>query len=81
MEKTAFICPHGFYKFQQLRQVISGATATFQKFMEQTVGDMNLLEGLVYLDDLIAFYHTLEEHEECLLTVLDCLQEQGLNYP
>lgn len=46
--------------------------------MEQTDGDMNLLEVLVYLDDLIMFNHTLEEHEECLLKVLDCLQEQGL---
>ncbi len=46
--------------------------------MEKTVGDMNLLEVLVYLDDLIVFGRTLEEHEERLLKVLDRLQSEGL---
>lgn len=46
--------------------------------MERTVGDMNFLEVLVYLDDLIVFRRTLEEHEERLLKVLDRLREEGL---
>lgn len=46
--------------------------------MEQTVGDMNLLEVLVYLDNLIVFGATLEEHETRLLKVLDCLRDEGL---
>lgn len=63
-EKTAFICPLGFYQFECMPQGISGATATFQRVMERTVGDMNFLEVLVSLDDLIVFGRTLEEHEE-----------------
>ncbi|XP_075760826.1 interferon-induced GTP-binding protein Mx1-like [Pelodiscus sinensis] len=54
-------------------QGISGAPATFQRLMEKTVGDMNLLEVLVYLDDLIVFGKTLEEHEARLMKVLDRL--------
>lgn len=77
-EKTAFICPVGFYQFQRMPQGICGAPATFQRVMEKTVGDMNLLEVLVYLDDLIIFGRTLEEHEERLLKVLDRLQGEGL---
>lgn len=46
--------------------------------MEKAVGDMNLLQCLVYLDDLIVFGCTLEEHEERLLRVLDHLAEVGL---
>lgn len=42
------------------------------------MGDMNFLEVLVYLDDLIVFGRTLEEHEERLLKVLDRLEEEGL---
>ncbi len=42
------------------------------------MGDMNLLQCLVYLDDLIVFGRTLDEHEERLLKVLDWLQEYGL---
>lgn len=39
---------------------------------------MNLLQVLVYLDDLIVFGKTLEEHEERLMKVLDRLEEAGL---
>lgn len=77
-EKTAFICPLGFYEFERMPQGITGAPATFQRLMEKTVGDMNLLQVLVYLDDVIVFGKTLEEHEERLLRVLDRLAEAGL---
>lgn len=39
---------------------------------------MNLIQVLVYLDDLIVFGRTLEEHKEWLLKVLDRLEECGL---
>lgn len=52
-EKTAFICPLGIYHFERMPQGITQAPATFQRLMEKTVGDLNLLEVLVYLDDLI----------------------------
>ncbi|XP_029104416.1 uncharacterized protein LOC114909432 [Scleropages formosus] len=77
-EKTTFICPAGFYQFERMPQGICGAPATFQRVMERTVGDMNLLECLVYLDDIIVFGRTLEEHEQRLLKVLDRLKEEGL---
>ncbi|KAL7824891.1 hypothetical protein SRHO_G00343510 [Serrasalmus rhombeus] len=77
-EKTAFICPLGFYQFERMPQGVSGAPATFQRIMEKTVGDMNLLEVLVYLDDLVVFGATLEQHEQRLLKVLNRLKEEGL---
>lgn len=77
-EKTAFICPLGFYQFQRMPQGITGAPATFQRLMEKVVGDMHLLQVIVYLDDLIVFGSTLEEHEERLMKVLDRLEEWGL---
>ena len=40
--------------------------------------DMNLLQVLVFLDDIIVFGKSLEEHEEKLLKVLDRLGEAGL---
>ncbi|KAL1258935.1 hypothetical protein QQF64_009512 [Cirrhinus molitorella] len=49
-EKTAFICPVGFYQFQRMPQGICGAPSTFQRVMEKTVGDMNLLEDGVSTD-------------------------------
>ncbi|XP_077388164.1 retrovirus-related Pol polyprotein from transposon 412 [Festucalex cinctus] len=77
-EKTAFICPLGFYQFERMPQGITGAPATFQRLMEKAVGDMHLLQVIVYLDDIIVFGKTLEEHEQRLLKVLDRLEEFGL---
>uniref|UniRef100_A0AAQ4P6T0 ribonuclease H n=1 Tax=Gasterosteus aculeatus aculeatus TaxID=481459 RepID=A0AAQ4P6T0_GASAC len=77
-EKTAFICPLGFFQFDRMPQGITGAPATFQRLMEKAVGDMNLQQVLVYLDNLIVFGRSLEEHEARLLRVLDRLEEVGL---
>ncbi|XP_075443550.1 uncharacterized protein LOC142487700 [Ascaphus truei] len=77
-EKTAFVCPLGFYQFTRMPQGICGAPATFQRLMEKTIGDMNPRECLVYLDDIIVFGKTLEEHEERLLKVIDRLGQEGL---
>lgn len=77
-EKPAFICHLGFYQFERMPQGLTGAPATFQRLMERAVGDMNLLQVLVYLDDLIIFGKSLEEHEERLMKVLDRLREVGL---
>lgn len=59
-------------------QAISRSPTTLQRLMERVVGDMNLLQVLVNLDDLIFFRKSLEEHEERLLKVLDRLEEVGL---
>lgn len=77
-EKTAFICPLGFFQFERMPQGVTGAPATFQRLMEKAVGDMHRLEVIVYLDDLIVFGRTLEEHEQRLLKVIVRLEEAGL---
>lgn len=56
-------------------QGITGAPATFQRLMEKTVEDMNLLQVIRYLKD---DDDCLEEHEGRLLKVLDRLGEAGL---
>lgn len=73
-EKAAFMCPLGFFQFEHMPQGILGAPETFQRVMERTTGDMNFLEVLLYLDDLIVFGRTIEEHEERLLNALDRLK-------
>ncbi|KYO40962.1 hypothetical protein Y1Q_0013711 [Alligator mississippiensis] len=46
--------------------------------MEKVVGDMHMTQVLVYLGDIIVFGKTLEEQEEGLLQVLNCLEIAGL---
>ncbi|KAK7886058.1 hypothetical protein WMY93_025679 [Mugilogobius chulae] len=76
--KTAFVCPLGFYEFNRMPQGITNAPSTFQRLMERCMGDINLREVLVFLDDLIVFSSTLEEHEQRLKHVLERLREYGL---
>ncbi|XP_037829581.1 uncharacterized protein LOC112450694 [Kryptolebias marmoratus] len=77
-EKTAFVTPLGFWEFNRMPQGITNAPSTFQRLMERCVGDMNLHEVLVFLDDLIIFSDSLEEHERRLMRVLHRLKEYGL---
>ena len=76
--KTAFVCPLGFYEFNRMPQGITNAPSTFQRLMERCMGSLNLKEVLVFLDDVIVFSSTLEEHETRLLHVLQQLREYGL---
>lgn len=76
--KTAFVCPLGFYEFNRMPQGVTNAPSTFQRLMERGVGDLHLNEVLVFLDDLIVFSDTLEEHETRLMKVLNRLKDYGL---
>lgn len=76
--KTAFVCPLGFWEFNRMPQGVTNAPSTFQRLMEKCMGDMNLKEVVVFLDDLIVFSKTLEEHEARLIKVLNRLKEYGL---
>lgn len=76
--KTAFVTLLGFWEFNRMPQGITNAPSTFQGLMERCMGDLHLKEVLVFLDDLIIFSNTLEEHEARLLRVLNRLKEYGL---
>lgn len=76
--KTAVVCPLGFWEFNRMPQGITNAPSTFQRLMERCMGDLNRKQVLVFIDDLIVFSKTLEEHESRLLQVLNRLKEYGL---
>jgi len=76
--KTAFVCPLGFWEFQRMPQGITNAPSTFQRLMEKCMSDINLKEAIVFLDNIIVFSDTLEEHERRLQRVVDRLREYGL---
>ena len=76
--KTAFTTPLGFYEANRMPFGLTNAPATFQRLMERCVGDLNLKTCLVYLDDIIIFSSTFEEHLERLESVLARLQYHGL---
>lgn len=76
--KTAFVTPMGFWEFNRMPQGVTNAPSTLQRLMKKSMGDLHLKEVLVFLDDLIVFSDTLDEHEQRLLRVLHRLKEYGL---
>ena len=77
--RTAFtVGPLGLWEFNRLPFGLSNAPATYQRLMEQCLGDLNMKICAIYLADLIIFSSTLEEHLERLDMVLQRLKECNL---
>ncbi|KAL8569843.1 hypothetical protein ACOMHN_038536 [Nucella lapillus] len=77
-EKTAFVTPFGLYEYLRMPLGLSTAPATFQRLMQTTMNDLAFQILLVYLDDLLVYSRTFEEHLERLQVVFDRLREVGL---
>ena len=60
---TAFtVGPLGFYECKRMPFGLTNAPATFQCLMESCLGEQHLSWCIIYLDDIIVFSKTLEEH-------------------
>ena len=57
---------------------LTNSPATFQNLMQKVVGDLHLKSCLIYLDDIIVFSNTLEEHLDRLHQVMIRIREAGL---
>ena len=75
--KTAFASPFGLYQFCVMVFGLNGASATFQRLMNEVVRDLEKF-AYAYLDDLVVFSDTWTEHLIHLETILEKLQEFGL---
>ena len=76
--KTAFRTPIGHYQFKVLCFGLTNAPATFQKVMDEVFGPHIGKFVLVYLDDILVFSKTPEEHVEHMRIVLDLLRKHKL---
>ena len=59
---TFTVGPLGFYECVRMPFGLTNAPATFQRFMESCLGDLHLKYCIIYLDDIIIFLKTPEEH-------------------
>ena len=60
---TAFtIGSMGVYEFLRMPFGLCNAPATFQRLMQECLGELNLTYALIYPDDIIVFSATPEEH-------------------
>ena len=68
----------GFFECNRMPFGLCNALSTFQWLMQNCMGELNFIYCLIYLDDLIMFSQTAEEHLHRLCVVFDCPREQNL---
>ena len=76
---TAFMVGSmGMYEFLHMPYRLCNAPATFQRLMQNCLGKRNLTYTLIYLDNVIVYSKTEEEHLVHLRAVLERFMEHGL---
>ena len=78
MEKTAFVTPFGLWEYTRLPFGLCNSPATFQRVMQRCLGDQALSSLLIYLDDVIVYSDSFDEHLVRLEQVFIRLQQHGL---
>jgi len=77
-DKTAFRTRRGIFRFRTMPFGLCNATASFQRLMDLVLSGLNLEICIAYLDDVILFSRTTEEHLERPDLVLQRLEDANL---
>jgi len=77
-EKTAFSTPYGLYEFNVMPFGLTGAPGLFQRLMENVLKGLQFEICLIYLDDVVIFSSSFNEHLQRLRLVFDRFRESGL---
>lgn len=77
-EKTAFVCEQGLFQFRVLPFGVVNGPASFQRLMHTVLGDLVGRCCYVYLDDIVCFSSSTQEHYKDLREVLSRLRAAGL---
>jgi hypothetical protein len=77
-EKTAFITDYGLYEFIVMPFGLRNAPGTFQRLMNHVLQDYLGLFVCVYLDDIIIYSKTFEQHLDHIAQVFNALRQAQL---
>ena len=76
IKKTAFVSPLGKYEYLKVPFGLAQAPAYFQNLMNKVLNGLNFT--LAYLDDVIIFSETAEQHLKHIQIVLTRLKQANL---
>ena len=76
---TAFtVGSMGVYEFLHMPYGLCNAPTTFQRLMQNCFSELNITYALIYLDDVIVYSCTKQEHLTHLRVVFERFRESGL---
>lgn len=76
--KTAFSTPDGHYEYTRMPFGLRNAPPTFQRMMNRGLKGLIGNNCFVYIDDIIIYGKTIEEHNKNLRTLFERLRQVGL---
>jgi len=79
IDKTCFVTRKEIFGFRVLPFGLCNAPSTFQRLVDMALAGLTWEICLAYLDDLIIFSRTFDQHIERLQRVFDRLVQAGLN--
>ena len=75
-EISAFVTPNGLYQFKVMAFGLKNAPSTFTRLMSRVIGSLH--NCVVYIDDVVVFNDTFEEHVCCIRELFKKLSEACL---
>lgn len=72
-DKTAFKSHHGLYRILRILFGLKNASTTFQRAMDSKLSTAKWQLALVYLDDVVIFLRSIEQHLDHKRSVLELL--------
>ena len=76
--KTAFACHSGLFEYLRMPFGLVNAPASFQRTLDIILSHVKWKTALVYLDDVIVFSRTVEDHFKHMDDVLSSLHAAGV---
>uniref|UniRef100_A0A1B6H681 RNA-directed DNA polymerase n=1 Tax=Homalodisca liturata TaxID=320908 RepID=A0A1B6H681_9HEMI len=77
-ELTTFSVPFGSYSFKRIPFGLLIGSGVLSSYMNKILGELRFTCTLAFLDDIIVYSKTLEEHYMHLKQVLECLKKNNL---
>ena len=76
--KTAFVCIFGLFEYLRMSMGMSNAPGCLQRLLQTLLADLADEGVTVFIDDILLYTETPEQHEELLAKVLHRLEEAQL---
>ncbi|CAB0033548.1 unnamed protein product [Trichogramma brassicae] len=75
--KTAFSTPFHHLQFKRMPMGLKGSPSTFQALMDKVLSELQGIELFIYMDDIVVYATSLEEHKEKMNKLFGRLKNRG----